>query len=162
MAIDRGLTLVRRPVGTDEFDARDVGPKPDLPSPVQLIKQSAHLEPLVTLGGDVLFGRVLPSDERSTSDVYVLSDPDLIATHGLVRGDNATLAVSIVERLRPGGGGVVFDETLHGGDVRPSLWREVFRPPLVFATGSAFFAGLVLVAAGLGRFGRENTSTIST
>lgn len=153
--IDRGLTLVRRPVGTDPFDARDVGPRPSLPGPVQLIKPSSHLEPLISLGGEVLLGRVLPTNDRSLSEVYILSDPDLIATHGLVRGDNATLAVAIVERLRPQGGSVLFDETLHGFDIRPSLWRELFRPPLVFATGSALFAGLVLVAAGLGRFGRE-------
>ena len=151
--IDASLRIVRKPRGAEPFEARDWGPNPDLDGTVQLMSPSSILEPLVTLGTDVLLGRVLPKSDDSPSVVYVLADPDLIATHGLVRGDNAMLAVSIVDRLRPAGGGVVFDETLHGFDVRPGLWRELFRPPLLYATLSAFVAALLLVAAGLGRFG---------
>lgn len=153
-AIDRQLELVRRDAGADVFDARDWGPRPDLEPTVQLLRPSRSLEPLITLGSDVLLGRVMAERGGEESVVYVLSDPDLVATHGLVRGANAYLVVSIVERLRKAGSGVVFDETLHGYDVRPSLWQELFRPPLAYATASAVLAALVLVAAGLGRFGR--------
>jgi hypothetical protein len=153
-ALDASLVVRRRSGGVATFDARGLGPTPTLPDPVQLVAASANLEPLVTHGTDVLLGRVVPKNEGGPPELYVLADPDLIATHGLVRGANALLAVSIVERLRPEGGGVVFDETRHGYDLRPSLWQALFRPPLLYATFSAFAAAIVLVVAGIGRFGR--------
>ena len=152
--IDRQLEVVRRDVGAETFDARDWGPRPDLSGTVQLLKQTPGLEPLITLGSDVLLGRVMAERGGEESVVYVLADPDLVATHGLVRGANALLVVSIVERLRKPGTGVVFDETLHGYDLRPSVWQELFRAPLAYATTSAVLAAFVLVGAGLGRFGR--------
>lgn len=154
--IDRQLDVVRKPAGAELFDVRDWGPRPDLQATVQLLSPSTHLEPLITLGPDVLLGRVIPERGGEESVVYVLSDPDLIANHGIVRGANALLVVSIVERLRTREGPVVFDETLHGYDVRPSVWQELFRPPLLYATASAVLAALVLAAAGVGRFGRAH------
>ncbi len=153
--IDPSLQVVRSARLGRAFDARDWGPPPQLTESVQLLAPSPErLEPLVTLGDDVLLARVIPGEADDLSVLYVLSDPDLVATHGLVRGDNAMLVATIVDRIRPKGGGVVFDETLHGGDIRPSVWRALFHPPLLFATVSAIVASLLLVAAGLGRFGR--------
>jgi hypothetical protein len=152
--IDRTLRVVRVVADGEPADTHGLGPPPSLPDPVQLLRPSAHLDPLVRIGDGVLLGRILPAEETE-SEVWVLSDPDLIATHGLVRPGNALLAVGIVAAKRPADtGAVVFDETLHGYDLRPSLWEALFRPPLVWASASALLAGIVLVGAGAGRFGR--------
>lgn len=84
--------------------------------------------------------------------VYVLSDPDLFANHGLGRGRNAELAVRILDEARQGGA-VVFDETTHGFALRPSLWSELFRPPLLFALAQTLLAAAFLLLSGTRRFG---------
>jgi len=122
-------------------------PEPDLDGP-QLVR-SADLLPVVSSAAGILVGE----RETEAGRLVVLSDPDLIASHGLWRGGNAPLAAALVERLR-GPGGVVWDETLHGFEVAPSLFRELLRFPLVAATLQATLAALALVWAGARRFGR--------
>jgi hypothetical protein len=122
-------------------------PEPDLPEP-QLVR-SAALRPVVSSARGVLVGEA--DSERGR--LVVVADPDLVASHGLGRGDNALLAAALVERLR-GQGTVVWDETLHGFEVTPSLFRELLRFPLVAATLQATLAALALVWAGARRFGR--------
>jgi hypothetical protein len=84
----------------------------------------------------------------------VVSDPDLLATHGLGKGDNALLMVRILERLGAGNLPVVVDETLHGLEQRPSLALELLRFPLVLATLSALLVAALLAWSALVRFGR--------
>lgn len=84
----------------------------------------------------------------------VVSDPDLLATHGLGRGSNAALAVRLLERLGAGERAVVVDETLHGLEQQPSLALELVRFPLVLATASALLVGALLAWGALVRFGR--------
>jgi hypothetical protein len=96
---------------------------------------------------------VLALFERdSGTEVYVLSDPDLIANHGLGDAGNAVLAVGLVEHLR-GGGGVVIDESLHGYRGEDSVWRSLFEFPLVLATLQAVLALGALLLATTRRFG---------
>ncbi len=97
----------------------------------------------------------LPAGEREkgTGTILVLADPDLISTHGLRKGENAALAVEIIERLRGPDGVVVIDETVHGHEVEASIWRELFDFPLVLAVVQAAFAAGALLFAGLRRFG---------
>ncbi len=83
----------------------------------------------------------------------VVADPDLLATHGLGRGDNAVILVRALERF--GAGRVIaVDETLHGLEQQPSLVRELLRFPLLLATASALFVAALLAWAALVRFGR--------
>lgn len=134
--------------------ARPVGgwrgelPSPSLDRP-QLLAGS-ELAPLVATEEGVLAGELSGDGWRTV----VLADPDVLATHGLGRGENALLAVRLLERLGAPGLPVIVDETLHGFDQQPSLVRELLRFPLVLATASALLAGALLAWAALPRFGR--------
>ncbi len=112
----------------------------------QLIRSSV-LEPLVSNGAGILIGRI-----RGTA-ITVLSDPDLIANHGLRMGGNARLALNLIQRLLPPGGAVYLDEALHGFEVVPSLPRLLFRPPFVSATLLGLASLVLLAWIGTIRFG---------
>ena len=91
--------------------------------------------------------------------LLVLSDPDVLANAGLAKGANAALAVAIVDHLRPEGGAVIFDETLHGHELVPSIWRELFTFPLVVLMAQGVVVLLILLWAGMGRFGSPERPT---
>jgi hypothetical protein len=84
--------------------------------------------------------------------VFVLTDPDVLNNAGLSRSGNAKFAVSLIDELRDDGP-VVFDETLHGFAEEPSLWKALFRFPLAVVTLHVVLLMVVVVWAGLGRFG---------
>lgn len=96
-------------------------------------------------------GLVMPVFVGDTQ-VTILSDPDVFNNAGLARPGNAAFAVALVEELRRGGP-VVFDETLHGFAEEPSLWKALFRFPLALVTLHIALLVVVVVWAGLGRFG---------
>jgi hypothetical protein len=124
-------------------------PAPDLDDP-QLVA-STSLVPLIWTAEGVLAGERITGRRR----LIVVSDPDLLATHGLGRGRNADLALALLERLDPAGGrAVVVDETLHGHELQPSLARELLRWPLALATLQGALALGLLAWAALVRFGR--------
>lgn len=86
--------------------------------------------------------------------LLVLSDPDIIANHGLAEPGNAALSVAIIRQLMSGSGSVVFDETLHGFISEPaSPLLLLFRFPFVVATIQGAIAVALLLWATLGRFG---------
>lgn len=115
----------------------------------QLVR-SGKLCPLVSSGEDMLIARVC----RQPS-IFVLADPDVIANHGLWRGDNAVLAMSAVALMRNGSGPVVTP----GAPVRqavkskPTVWRLAFEPPFVLITFAAFVAIAIAVWLAAVRFG---------
>jgi hypothetical protein len=117
--------------------------------PQLLTPTSDVLEPVVTCEGGVLLGRV----KTSKLQLFVLSDPDLLANHGLAKGENEGAALEVVEVVRARKKALVIDETLHGHERIPSLWRELFAFPLLPAVLQAGLALLALVLSGLGRFG---------
>ena len=139
-------TIVRPAVASGWYPSDDRA-EPALPAP-QLIR-SWSLKPLIRAEQGVLLGLV----ERDGQRVWVLSDPDLIANHGIVRGDNAVWAVEAIEHIRPDGGTVIIDETIHGFLLERSFWRLMFRFPFVVATISACVAIAVLLWATGRRFG---------
>jgi hypothetical protein len=123
------------------------GVEPVLETP-QVIAGS-NMIPLVSCDRGILLGV-----DRNASELrYVLSDPDLIATHGLGRGRNAVLAVRMVEELLGPTGAVVVDETIHGYELERSAWSELFRFPLVLVTLQVVFVASVLLWSSMGRFG---------
>jgi hypothetical protein len=87
------------------------------------------------------------------ANVFVLSDPDLMNTHGLSDLPTAALAIGIVKRLRSGNGPVVFDLTLNGMGKTPSLLRAMFAPPFLGATLCAIFAAMLIGFHAAVRFG---------
>jgi hypothetical protein len=143
-----------------EIDARVIRPersigswRGELPAPSldqpQLLT-SERLRPLVAADEGILAGELV----RDGVATVVLADPDVLATHRLAVGDNAALAVALVERLTGGALPLVVDETLHGFDEQPSIARELLRFPLVLATVSALLAAALMAWAAAVRFGR--------
>ncbi len=85
--------------------------------------------------------------------IYVLSDPDLLSNHGLLRPGNARAMMGILDLARRDRDAVVIDETLHGFGKEPGLFRSLFEFPLGLATIQALLAAAVLLWAAMGRFG---------
>lgn len=115
----------------------------------QLLR-SSKLCPLVSSGEDMLIARVC----RQPS-IFVLADPDVIANHGLWRGDNAVLAMSFVSLMRNGDGPVVTPGAPGRQPVKskPSVWRLAFEPPFVLITVTALVAIAIAVWLAAVRFG---------
>lgn len=88
-------------------------------------------------------GALIANMQRGRRTLWVLSDPDLIDNQGIGRNDNAALALRLIEAALPTGGRVIFDETIHGFERPPSLWRALLNPPFL----PAALAGAVAVAA---------------
>ncbi len=158
-AIDRAQVQVLARVLADDAEIvrpESAGPwrdevfhgEPTLVHP-QLVR-SGKLCPLVSSGEDMLIARVC----RQPS-IFVLADPDVIANHGLWRGDNAVLAMSAVALMRNGSGPVVTPGAPIRQAVRskPSVWGLAFEPPFVLITFAAFVAIAIAVWLAAVRFG---------
>lgn len=140
--------VVRLPPGEPvDWESLEIGATPDIALP-QLLRE-AGVRPVVRCAQGVLLGRA--STTRGT--VFILSDPDLLSNHGLVRPGNALAMLGILGLVREGRDAVVIDETLHGFGKEPSLFRSLFEFPLGLATIQALLAAAVLLWAAMGRFG---------
>ena len=140
--------MVKRLKGTFTVEVPDFGGTVELTDPQVMI--GAAVKPIVSLQGGVLIGEA----DLGSGQQWILSDPDLISNHGIDQADNAVVAVSMIEALRPGGGAVIFDETIHGLELRPNLMRTAFELPFGIVTLSAAVAVALAIWAGLMRFGR--------
>lgn len=108
------------------------------------------LQPLLSSSDGILVGEIDRGDRR----IVVVSDPDILANHGLARGDNALIAVALVRSLRGGGGRVVFDEVPHGFVSRPlGIVRLLLTFPFVLVTVQIALAAALLLWSAAGRFG---------
>jgi hypothetical protein len=119
---------------------------------LQLLLPDPSLVPLIQTDEGVLFAEIVPApapDQRR----FVLADPDLLANHGLHRAQNAALILAMVAYMEPAQGVVLIDEILHGYLQRPTLIRELGRFPLVFATLQFALLALLVLWAGVRRFG---------
>ncbi len=124
---------------------------------VQLV--NAHnLTPLIACAEGTLLGHLqldlkAENDKWFAGEILVLTDPDLLANHGLRKGNNAIIAAKIIDYMVKNGGPVVFDETLHGFEVNPSVFRSFFRIPLIFVLLQVLFTMVAFVWLSNGRFG---------
>jgi hypothetical protein len=145
---DAGLdATVVRPDRAPALDFNRLGPTAHLEAPQQLMRAPA-LEPLVAGPAGMLIGRRTVGGR----ELFVLSDPDIIANHGMAAG-NAALAVALIDRARYGGP-VIFDETIHGFSTVPTgALRLLYARPFLAATLNALLACGLLVWAGATRFG---------
>lgn len=151
LAVARGV--VTRLDTAVTWSKNELGHEPTLVSPTQVIRSSS-LRPVVASGDDVLVGELAERGRR----LWVLADPDVIANHGITKGDNAAFAVALVKALRTGEGSVVFDETIHGFVARPeNPLRLMFQFPFVVVTLQGLMAIALLLWATLGRFGAPET-----
>ncbi|MDR3513415.1 MAG: hypothetical protein P4L73_17390 [Caulobacteraceae bacterium] len=85
--------------------------------------------------------------------VFVLSDPDLMNTHGLKDLATARVAVTLIQGLRKADGPIVFDVTLNGFKRSRSLLKLAFQPPFLGATLCLAAAALLMALQALTRFG---------
>lgn len=74
--------------------------------------------------------------------LFVLSDPDILNTHGLSDYENARTAMAIIAMVRGGDGPIIFDVSLNGFARTRNPLRLALEPPFLAAT-------LCLVAAAL-------------
>lgn len=114
----------------------------------QLIK-SDLLDPVISTDQGLLLGLI----RRRHQTVWILSDPDILSNHGLGKGENDRLAVRLLDTLRPPGGAVIFDETIHGYWQPPSLWRAMFQIPFIIPVILAVAAVFVVAWSATARFG---------
>lgn len=138
---------VERPGAVTGVVSAQLGPAPDLLEPQVIV--SDELEAIVWSDQGVLIGRTWVMGTQ----VWIVSDPDLLNNHGLRRGDNAVLAIALIEELRRGSGAVVLDETMHGFTAEDSLWAALFEFPLALASLQILLTVGVLLWAATGRFG---------
>jgi hypothetical protein len=130
-----------------------LGRTPQLETPVQLMRSGA-LRPIVGSPAGILVGEL--NQKRST---WILADPDVIANHGIGRGENAALALAIINRLRGRDGAVVFDETIHGYLTQSATpLALLLQFPFVVATCMVAGALGLLLWATMARFGAPQTA----
>lgn len=137
--------------GVQTCDGAGASPTLDGPQLLRPDDDDESLQPIVTCSGGWLLAQ--REDEEDGSVVWILSDPDVLSNHGLPAGDNAHVAWAVLEHAREDGQAVVLDETMHGHERVPSLFRELFTFPLVFVTLQAALAVGFLVWSGAARFG---------
>ena len=148
---DSNTTTISQAVGVvpvqlrNGFDGTDITPAP--------------IESLQTISGDDLTGYVTDQQNRNIlarvegTEVYILSDPDLMNTHGLRDLETARAAAAIIRDMRLGDGPVIFDLTLSGYRRSPNPLRLAFEPPLLGATLCALLAALLMGVHAAVRFG---------
>lgn len=146
-----GNSQIERRSTVESWSTNAIGVAPDLAKHVQLIK-SDTLKPVVAAGDGILVGEMRDGDRV----IWVLSDPDVIANHALSpEGKGFAFAVALINRLRDGGGPVVFDETVHGykADASLSTVRLLFKFPYAIITVQIVVGVALLLWATMGRFG---------
>lgn len=143
----RGLPEIRRVDEVRTWQMFDGQPTPVIAGPVQLFAHDDLIEPLIECRDGVLLGYL-----NDRYGAYVMSDPDVFANHGLLRGNNAELAVAILRKLR-GDGTIAFDETLHGFAREPSVFHLAREFPAVLVTVQLLLLLALVALAARGRFG---------
>ncbi|HEX5379297.1 MAG TPA: DUF4350 domain-containing protein, partial [Phenylobacterium sp.] len=117
-----------------------------------------RIEWLQTISGDGWRPQLVTEDGRMVlaswrdTRLMVLSDPDLLNTHGLKGLNNARAGLAILNALR-GEDGVAFDVTLNGFQRPRSVLRLLFEPPMLGATLCAAAAALLMGIHAAVRFG---------
>lgn len=115
--------------------------------PVDALEMTAE----IYAGGD---GVVFRDRERGLT---LVTDPDLLNTHGIGRGDNALVAKRLFLGTE-GGAEVpqvwVVDETLHGYERAPSVVGRLLEFPLSLFTVQVALLAVVVVWSAARRFGR--------
>jgi len=136
-----------RPAAVTVWRASEIRGAPELSQP-QLVR-SRLLCPLLSSAEGMLIGRLC-----ARPDVIVLADPDLLANHGLWRGENAVVAMNMISRIRGYDGPILaLESDAAAAAASRSLWTLMLTPPfLAITVAFAIAAGVALWMAAL-RFG---------
>lgn len=100
---------------------------------------------IVAEGGGVVLARA--------GDSWILSDPDLINTHGISDKATAKAGLKLLALARGEGDGVIFDVSLNGLQNRRNMLEMMFQPPFLGVTLALGMAALLLALQAMGRFG---------
>lgn len=127
--------------------------RPRFENNMQVI-ESNSLEAVISLPGGALVSK-LPG-----SDIYILSDPDVLNTFGLANRENAMFTLDLLDWLKyyeesP----ITFDATLHGFERSDSLMKAIFDIPFLGATILAIATILMIGWAAFVRFGPPERET---
>lgn len=145
---------VVRKASSGAWATNALGVAPAVSGPLQLV-ESEGLRPLVGGADGILVG-VFEDGERT---IWILSDPDVLANHGVGKGENAEFMLALLGVASGRGAGsasvpIVFDETVHGyKERRESPLKLLFTFPYVVLTILACAFALVVALAGTSRFG---------
>ncbi|MCL1874830.1 MAG: hypothetical protein FWF87_01060 [Synergistaceae bacterium] len=137
------------------WHVNEIGIEPSLPNVIQLIR-SEKIMPIVGNRDNMLLGEIRTANENK---IWVLSDPDILSNHGIVKGENAAFMLSVIDSLRKWNNSgsktvIVFDETIHGFQEQPgSIFSLPFRFPFVIVTVLTCITAALLILSGTGRFG---------
>ncbi len=150
---DLGGEVVVRPRPPDTWygELAELGIEPEIARSPQLLRPDLlpDREMSVVLGSDH-GALVLRSPDGL---LWLVSDPDVVNTAGLARGDNPVLARALlVGLLEPES--LVVDEVLHGYGQPHNLWRALIRFPLICVTLHMLALFALLLWATTSRFGR--------
>jgi hypothetical protein len=164
---DDALSVVRKE-WPERWTINELGREPYGSGTAQLI---ASRDIRVIVGDDdgALLGEITSGGRK----IWILADPDVMANHGIAKGDNARFMLDAVDALRSWENSdlaapIVFDETVHGfgagggagggrnapfHGARPTITGLMFRFPFVIVTALICCTGVLTVLAGVSRFG---------
>jgi hypothetical protein len=148
---------VSRQAAPDTWKVNDIGYSPRIDGAAQLVHLTDGMRAVVGDGENALVAEIAEDDRT----VWILSDPDVMSNHGIMKEDNGAFIVSLIEKLSSVGNGdyagkpaIVFDETVHGYIARDnSILKMMLTLPFAIVTVLLTLSALMLVSAGLPRFG---------
>lgn len=106
-----------------------------------------------------LNGALLQEVQRAEPKIWLLTDPDPLANHGLGHGANALFAAALTDALIGATGHVVFDEAMNGSIVAPTIYAQLFELPWLSLTIALAALILAIALAATGRFGTPKEAT---
>lgn len=109
--------------------------------------QSNNLQPLLVAGNGIILGRL------TGTDIYILSDPDLLNNNGIQSLETSRLAMDMIDMTRFADDPVYIDLVLHGLATRSNLIKTALTPPFLSATLCLFGLGILLAWRAFSRFG---------
>ncbi|MEM1037052.1 MAG: hypothetical protein AAGI14_09870 [Pseudomonadota bacterium] len=125
----RNPSLIETPFG---------GVKPDFENEMQVIRSESLIPVIKTSSGNLL-------SRMAGTQIYILSDPDVLNTFGLARRENARFALGLIEFLKPyEGAPITLDATIHGFEHTTNLLKAIFDVPFLGATLVAFATMLLI------------------
>jgi hypothetical protein len=137
----------------EKWTMNETGISPAGAGVVQLTRYE-EMRTIIGCDDGALVGEITDGDRK----ILVISDPDIMSNHGLMKGENAALMLSIIEPLTLQEGDsharIVFDETIHGfREAGDSPFKTLFRLPFSIVTILGCCSAALLAFAGASRFG---------
>ncbi|MEL8056607.1 MAG: hypothetical protein AAGK66_10660 [Pseudomonadota bacterium] len=111
---------------------------PNFENEMQVIRSDTLIPVIETSSGQLL-------SRMAGTQIYILSDPDVLNTFGLARRENARFALGLIEFLKPyESAPITLDATIHGFEHTTNLLKAIFDVPFLGATAIAFATMLLI------------------